>query len=190
MPECDCAATPTPTPYGSPFEEIPLVYQATNGSKLAWIVCPPTTVGNIGSSTFINNPATLPEAEGGWTEIDSGISAGASFIANGETVANAQAGQVYLYGGDGYATFTGKGGRGNGAEGGLIDLFYVPRSEQSIVIAEGGTRGGLGGLILLEDAAVVDLGQFRLFGNGRLDLVNVTSQGETIGSLAGNGLVL
>ena len=129
-------------------------------------------------------------AEGGWVEIDIGTASGANFVANGATVADAQAGQIYVYGGDGYATFTGKGGSGNGAEGGLLDLFALPPSEQTIVIARGGTNGGLGSTILLETDAIVDLPQFRIFGNGLLDLTNVTIPVMTIGSLAGNGMVL
>jgi autotransporter-associated beta strand protein len=146
------------------------------------------TVGNIGNSTFIGNPATVTGAEGGWVEIDYGTAGGASFIANGATTAGPQAGQIYVYGGDGYATFTGNGGNGSGAEGSLIDLFALPDSDQTIVIANGGTSGGLGGNILIEGAPVLDLGQFQVFGNGLLDLSAATN-GITIGSLAGNGVV-
>jgi autotransporter-associated beta strand protein len=150
------------------------------------------TVGNIGSSTFIGNAATVAGAEGGWVEIDYGTANGASFIANGATSAGPQAGQIYVYGGDGYATFTGKGGRGSGAEGGLIDLFSLPNSDQTVVIARAGTNGGLGGHIVVEGGGyhpVLDEGQFQLFGNGLLDLTQVTAAGITIGSLSGNGVV-
>src|SRR5205085_9859227 len=92
-------------------------------------------------------------------------------------------------GGDGYATFTGKGGRGSDAEGGLIDLFNLPNSDQTVVIAEAGRNGGLGGSILIEEDAVLDQGQFQLHGNGTLDLINATTQAVSIGSLAGNGIV-
>lgn len=153
------------------------------------------TLGDLGASTFIGNPATVPGAEGGWVEIDFGITSGTNFIANGASVADCQAGQIYVYGagygtGEGVATFTGNGGNGSGAEGGLIDLFALPRSDQTVVIAKAGRNGGLGGNIIIEGDAVLDLGQFQLFGDGTLDLTNVTSGGMTIGSLAGNGLVL
>jgi hypothetical protein len=51
--------------------------------------------GNIGTSTFINNAAAVPGAEGGWTEIDGGISDGATFLTKGANIADAQGGQVY-----------------------------------------------------------------------------------------------
>jgi autotransporter-associated beta strand protein len=159
---------------------------ADAAAGLTWII----TSGNIGNSAFISNPATVTGAEGGWAEFDVGTAAGATFIANGATTAGPQAGQIYVYGGDGYATFTGKGGSGNGAEGGLIDLFNLPNSDQTIVIAESGTNGGLGGNIVIEGNPALDLGQFQVFGNGLLDLTNVTISTMRIGSLAGNGVVL
>jgi autotransporter-associated beta strand protein len=146
--------------------------------------------GNIGTSTFINNAAAVPGAEGGWTEIDGGVSDGATFLAKGATVADAQGGQVYAFGGDGYSTYTAEGGNGTNAQGGLIDVLYVPASAQTVVTAEGGTNGGLGGTILIEDSADIPLPQFQVFGNGVLDLTNVSDQTMSIGSLAGDGIVL
>ncbi|HEY1769463.1 MAG TPA: hypothetical protein VGG02_04315, partial [Chthoniobacterales bacterium] len=145
--------------------------------------------GNIGKSTFINNSATVAGAEGGWSEIDVGICAGASFIAKGSAIAGAQEGQVYVYGGSGNATFSGEGGTASGGEGGLIDLFALPNSSQTVVIAKAGKSGGLGGHIVIENKAVVDMGQFRLLGNGWLDLSVITNGKTAIGSLAGSGLV-
>ena len=153
--------------------------------------------GNLGTSTFIANPATVPGAEGGWVEMDVGTCAGTSFIANGATVVDCQPGQIYVYGAEygtglGVATFTGNGGNGANAQGGLIDVFNLPLSDQTIVIAKAGTNGGLGGTILIEGtpARELDLPQFQVFGNGVLDLTNVTDPTMPIGSLAGNGMVL
>jgi autotransporter-associated beta strand protein len=147
------------------------------------------TVGEIGTSTFIGNAAEVSDAEGGWIEWDYGTAAGANFILNGSSVANAQGGQVYVYGGSGYATFTGNGGQGSQAEGGLIDLFALPDSSDTVVIANGGTNGGLGATILIEYHASPSNGQFRVYGNGVLDLSNARRPGPTIGSLEGDGLV-
>jgi autotransporter-associated beta strand protein len=158
---------------------------AAAGHTLLQIYAP----GSIGNSTFINNAATVAGAEGGWTEIDGTISDGASFIANGGTTADAQGGQVYTYGGDGYSTFTAEGGSGSNAQGGLIDVWYVPASSQTIVTANGGTNGGLGGTILLEGAPIISSPQFQVFGNGTLDLTNTTGD-VGIGSLSGSGVVL
>jgi autotransporter-associated beta strand protein len=149
-----------------------------------------STDGDIGKSTFIANPASVTGAEGDWTEWDSGTADGAQFIAKGSATAGPQAGQVYVYGGSGYATFTGRGGTGDGAQGGLIDLFALPDSVQTVVIAQPGSNGGLGGQILLEGRhPPVDQGQFRVLGNATLDLTPLESVETTIGSLAGDGAV-
>jgi autotransporter-associated beta strand protein len=150
--------------------------------------------GNLSTSTFIANPAMVPGAEGGWVEMDVGTCAGTSFIANGATVADCQAGQIYAYGAEngtglGVATYTGNGGNGTNAQGGLIDVFNLPLSDQTVVIANPGTNGGLGGTILIEGDPVLDPCQFQVFGNGTLDLANATGN-IAIGSLSGSGIVL
>jgi autotransporter-associated beta strand protein len=149
------------------------------------------TGGNIGSSTFINNAATVTGAEGGWTELDIGICNGATFIANGATSAGPQGGQVYTFGGSGYAIFTAEGGQGAGAEGGLIAINNMPNSNQTIVTAEAGVNGGLGGLIQLNvTPSSLDQVQFQLLGNGTMDLSGLLQNMVTIGSLSGHGTVL
>jgi autotransporter-associated beta strand protein len=147
------------------------------------------TTGSIGNSTFICNPATVAGAEGGWVEYDGGVSAGAIFNIAGSTVALAQAGQIYVYGGSGGASFIANGGNGSDAPGGLIDLFALTFSDQTVVTANGGTNGGLGATILIEGTADAHLPQFQVFGNGALDLTNASGT-ITIGSLAGDGMVL
>ncbi len=152
------------------------------------------TFGDLGTATFIANPATVQGAEGGWVELDYGVTSGTNFSANGAAVADCQAGQIYVYGGEygtgiGVATFTGNGGDGSEAEGGLIDLFALPRSDQTVVIANTGANGGFGGNVLIEGSPLLDLGQFEFFGNGTLDLVNATGD-IAIGSLFGSGVVL
>ena len=72
----------------------------------------------------------------------------------------------------------------------MIDVLFVPASDQTVVTANGGTNGGLGGTILIEDSADIPLPQFQVFGNGVLDLTNVTDPTMPIGSLAGDGIVL
>ena len=148
------------------------------------------TGGNIGSSIFINNPAAVAGAEGGWTEIDIGVCEGASFIANGATLAGAQAGQVYTYGGTGYASFTANGGQANGSQGGIIAIHNMPNSSESVVTAEPGSNGGLGGLIALQGTpSSLDQVQFQLLGNGMMDLSGLMQNSAAIGSLSGQGIV-
>lgn len=69
-------------------------------------------------------------------------------------------------------------------------MLFVPANAQTVVRAYGGINGGLGGTILIEDSADIPLPQFQLFGSGVLDLTNVTDPTMSIGSLAGNGIVL
>ncbi|MBA2433585.1 MAG: hypothetical protein H0V54_00605, partial [Chthoniobacterales bacterium] len=129
-----------------------------------------SSFASLGSSTFIANPAEVRGAGGGYVLYNSGAVYGASFIANGASVPGAEEGQIYYFGGSGYATFTGYGGQGSRTEGGLIDLYALPVSEQTVVIAEGGTDGGGGGRIKIEGEAGINLAQFRVYGNGVLDL--------------------
>ena len=149
------------------------------------------TGGDIGSSTFINNAATVTGAEGGWTELDIGICEGATFVANGASSAGPQGGQVYTYGGAGYASFTAKGGQGNGAQGGLIAINNLPDSNQTVVTAESGSNGGLGGMITINvTPSSLDQVQFQLLGNGTMDLSGLLQNAVTIGLLSGQGTVL
>jgi autotransporter-associated beta strand protein len=162
---------------------------AVSGAKAGYTWVALYSPGNIHNSTFIANAATVVGAEGGWAEIDGGTCEGASFIANGAAITDAQAGQIYVYGGDGYAIFIGKGGEADGAEGGLLDFFSFPFSDDTIAIAEPGTNGGLGGHIVLEKSTAGEFGRFRLLGNGLLDLSPVTDRIVSVGSIEGDGFV-
>ena len=68
-------------------------------------------------------------------------------------------------------------------------MFNLPLSDQTVVIGNTGTNGGLGGTILIEADPVLDPCQFQVFGNGTLDLANATGT-IAIGSLSGSGMVL
>jgi autotransporter-associated beta strand protein len=144
--------------------------------------------GNLGTSTFIANAATVPGAQAGYVHFQGGTCAGASFIANGATIADAQGGLLLAVLGDGYATFTANGGNGTNAQGGFIYLMWVPVSAQTVVTANGGTNGGLGGIIQIQLAPFLDLPQFQVFGNGTLDLTVATGS-VSVGSLSGSGIV-
>ncbi|MGB8474382.1 MAG: autotransporter-associated beta strand repeat-containing protein [Candidatus Acidiferrum sp.] len=148
------------------------------------------TGGSIGTSTFVNNPAAVPGAEGGWTEIDGAICAGSSFLANGATIAGAQGGQVYSYGGTGYATFTASGGQGSGTQGGLLEIHNIADSSETVVVAQGGTNGGLGGMITINSRpTTLDQVQFQVLGNATMDLTGLSQPSAVIGSLSGQGTV-
>jgi autotransporter-associated beta strand protein len=157
-------------------------------------------LGNVGSSTFICNAATVAGAGAGSTEIDEGgdgggISAGATYLARGAAAAGVEPGQVRLTGGRGYATFVAEGGTGSGAAGGLItvnDPLYnenEPYLPQTILVAQPGSNGGLGGTIAVQVNDALVLSQLETFGNGLIDFSTAEFTGITIGSLFGDGLV-
>ncbi|MBA3831473.1 MAG: autotransporter-associated beta strand repeat-containing protein [Chthoniobacterales bacterium] len=155
--------------------------------------------GNMGSSTFICNAATVPGAEAGAATIEAGgdgggVAAGAAFIAKGAALVGAEGGQVLIEGGRGQATFVAAGGTAQGAAGGVIDLFnYIVGgalySDQTFLIAQAGMNGGLGGTILVENADAQEMSRFQVFGNGLLDLRSLLPKVTLIGSLEGTGLV-
>lgn len=57
------------------------------------------------------------------------------------------------------------------------------------MIAEGGSGGGGGGRIKVEGEAQLNRAQFRVYGNGVLDLRTAAAPGPLIGSLEGDGVV-
>jgi autotransporter-associated beta strand protein len=57
------------------------------------------------------------------------------------------------------------------------------------LIANGGTNGGEGGSILLNDGSLGGTARIEVFGNGTLDISGHDTSGVTIGSLEGDGLV-
>jgi autotransporter-associated beta strand protein len=64
----------------------------------------------------------------------------------------------------------------------------LPLEIETVVTALGGSNGGFGGLLQMEETDDLPVPQFRLFGNGTMDLSKVKNS-LSIGSLAGDGVV-
>jgi fibronectin-binding autotransporter adhesin len=74
---------------------------------------------------------------------------------------------------------------------GLIAINNMPNSNQTVVRAEAGIDGGLGGIIELNvTPSSLDQVQFQLLGNGTMDLSGLRQNAVTIGSLSGQGTVI
>jgi autotransporter-associated beta strand protein len=72
----------------------------------------------------------------------------------------------------------------------LIEIHNIADSSQTVVTAEGGTAGGLGGLItIIGRPDSLDQVQFQLLGNGTMDLSAIHQPSAIIGSLSGEGTV-
>jgi autotransporter-associated beta strand protein len=71
-------------------------------------------------------------------------------------------------------------------------LFNSPgvTAGNATLIANGGSNGGDGGLILFGMSSKGGAAQVKVFGNGSMDISTHSSGGVTIGSLEGDGLVL
>jgi autotransporter-associated beta strand protein len=91
------------------------------------------------------------------------------------------------------AVITNEGGDGAATAGGSVvfgDLNNgIPTAGAATLIANGGTNGGEGGSILLNDGSLGATARIEVFGNGTLDISGHDTPGVTIGSLEGDGLV-
>ena len=91
------------------------------------------------------------------------------------------------------AVITNEGGDGAGTAGGSVifgDLNnFIPTAGAATLIANGGTNGGEGGSILLNDGSLGGTARIEVFGNGTLDISAHDIPGVIIGSLEGDGLV-
>ena len=73
----------------------------------------------------------------------------------------------------------------------MIAINNMPNSNQTVVRAEAGIDGGLGGIIELNvTPSSLDQVQFQLLGNGTMDLSGLRQNAVTIGSLSGQGTVI
>jgi autotransporter-associated beta strand protein len=85
--------------------------------------------------------------------------------------------------------FTSNGGAASNAAGGTNEFSGTFDTGDSVLITNGGTNGGLGGVLQLLDSSVVG-GRVELFGNGMLDLSQHDAPGAAVGSLEGDGIVI
>ncbi len=84
---------------------------------------------------------------------------------------------------------TNQGGVVSGAAGGLTQFLDTSTAANAILIANGGSNGGGGGLISFAGDASGGLARIELFGNGTLDISGHSAPGVVVGSVEGSGLV-
>ncbi len=93
----------------------------------------------------------------------------------------------------GTATIINSGGDGAGQAGGFVTLGMVtndsPTADAATLIANPGTNGGSGGMIIFGQNSLGGTARCEVFGNGTLDLSAHLAPGLTTGSLEGDGLV-
>jgi hypothetical protein len=141
-----------------------------------------------GAATFLNDGCGINESPGGATFFDAAFAGNAIATNNGGRVAGANGGSVQFTGGSAEnGTFINNGGTISGAHGGSTTLFQETSAANAIFIANGGTNGGEGGTIVFRDSATGDTAQFKIYGNGDLDVSAVTD--VSIGSLVGDGFL-
>jgi autotransporter-associated beta strand protein len=158
-------------------------------------------VGATGSGIFLGAESSLAESSvvvnGGFYDYGPGIFVysttvplvDVSVTTNGGTGAGAFGGSSQLDspGAEG-CTFTSNGGSASGAGGGTTEFSGTFDTGDSVLIANAGTNGGNGGVLLLLDSALV-AGRVELFGNGTLDLSQHDAPGASLGSIEGDGVV-
>jgi autotransporter-associated beta strand protein len=87
----------------------------------------------------------------------------------------------------GTATLINNGGDGPDSLGGQTIFESYSTASQATIIANGGTNGGEGGIIMFEGAADGAEARIELFGNGRLD--PTIASFISVGSIEGDGLI-
>jgi len=145
---------------------------------------------SAGNATFVNEGSGFSNSAAGAAFLSGAFAGSAIFTNNGGNVDGANGGSVQFATAGGsaeQATFINNGGTVTGARGGSTTLFENTKAADAIFIANGGVDGGDGGSIVFRDSATGDNAQFKIFGNGTLDVSAVL--GVSIGSLEGDGAV-
>ncbi|MEY2496366.1 MAG: hypothetical protein QOJ45_2858 [Verrucomicrobiota bacterium] len=149
---------------------------------------------SAGSATFITNGGGTSGATGGGLTqfLDNSNAGNATFTTNGAPVTGGFGGvtEFRINSGAGNATFTINGGTFQGPHtGGNILFFETATAANATLIANGGTGGGNGGLILFANGSKGGTARIEVFGNAGLDISGQNERGLTIGSIEGTGRV-
>jgi autotransporter-associated beta strand protein len=189
----------------------------TDGGKLEMSAISPdlstladATVTNTGGLIFVNGQSTLGNASIVNTRtmsqvvdslvVASNITLGSATAGNA-TITNKGANDtgnegttlIEFEGLAGQAVIINDGDDGIERPGGSITFGSLngdtPDAQSATLIANPGTNGGDGGLILFSKSSLGDMARCELFGNGSLDISPHVAPGVTIGSLEGDGLV-
>ena len=116
--------------------------------------------------------------------------ANGTFILNGTSVAGGNGGYMTLFlSGAGNATITVNGATVQNAGRGHLQFLRGSRAENATLIANGGSNGGNGGIILFQATSKGNNARVELFDDGTLDVSGNNAHDVGIGSIEGNGLV-
>jgi autotransporter-associated beta strand protein len=85
--------------------------------------------------------------------------------------------------------FTNNGSTVSGGSGGSTAFDDSATAANATLIANGGTSGGLGGLISFIGSSTGGTARVEVFGNGNLDISEHNAPGVTTGSIEGSGVV-
>ena len=147
---------------------------------------------SAGQASYMANGGTITSALGGFIFFyENSSGADGIFTSFGGAVASAFGGSIGFggLGGNstaGNATAICYGATVAGALGGRVSFATDEQPAAPLVMGYGGTNGGGGGVIYLENIAGF-LAEMHVFGNAELDASN--SEGAEIGSLEGDGIV-
>ncbi len=144
-----------------------------------------------GQATIVNNGANNSR-NGAEIFFSFNSSAGSAEITNnGGTIGGALGGDIFFNDDStcGSATIINNGGTAGNAKGGHLTLDGNSSANRAVVIANGGTNGGEGGLVTVSSSATARYAQFKIYGNGSLNLGSSVRVGTKIGSLEGDGSV-
>jgi hypothetical protein len=170
----------------------------TNNGQTVSGAIPPTTSffesSSAANSTITNLPGTDSSSSGGATSFRNSSTAGNALIRNrAATAPFAPGGGTTTFSDTataGNSTVLNNGGTANGRLGGATAFTINATAGNAIIVAEGGSNGGNGGSINLSGQANAGgLAQFKVFGNGKLDITQGPIPGTAIGSLEGTGNV-
>jgi autotransporter-associated beta strand protein len=121
-----------------------------------------------------------------------GTAAQGTFINQGGDASHPSGGFIELAGltrtDAGSGLFINHGGTASGAAGGLM-IVVDSNAKTATLVANGGSGGGEGAQIQFNGFAEGAMARVQVFGNGNLDISGLNSQGTTIGTLEGDGLV-
>ena len=147
------------------------------------------------NGTFTNEAATnyFAYTGGGTSFVDNSTAADAVFTNEGGVVTYEPGGTTEFFDNSNAerATITCNGAGVRGAYPGEVQFFGTASAGSARLIAKGGAlHAGVGGRITFWDTSDGGQARVELFDNGTLDLSHLTSPGLSVGSLAGDGIVL
>ena len=184
----------------------PTTYYTYNGGFTEF-----SNTSTASTGTFTNNGGAAFGATGGYTQFNDTSTAGVGFFTNnGATASGALSGGSTVFNGNSSAangTFTNNNSAGY--DGGYTEFFDTTSASNATVInnggytlfagaasagnatliANGGSGGGIGGGIYFEGSSTGGTARVELFGNGNLDISDLTPASATVGSIEGSGNV-